>query len=271
MSRMSDQKYLLTDQYQDASNLQARVQLHKRFSINKYDWCLWVFDKLDIPAQSRILELGCGPGALWLENIHRIPEDWEIVLSDLSPGMLQDAKRDLGANQRGFHFLTVDAQTIPFEGESFDVVIANHMLYHVPDRTRTFSEIHQILRPGGRFYAATNGRSHLQELREFVERFDPNITFGTRDYSFSLENGSLQLSKWFRRVALHRYEDSLAIPEAGPLVAYILSSIGNAKSVLVGDRLEELVTSIERQLASNGVIRITKDVGMFEAHRDQAA
>lgn len=271
MFQMLDQKYLLKAQYHNASNLNARVQLHRRFSTNKYGWCLWVFDQLDLPPQSRILELGCGPGGLWLGNIHRIPEDWDIVLSDLSCGMLQDAQRDLGTNQGRFHFATVDARSIPFDDKSFDVVIANHMLYHVPDRSAAFSEIRRVLSPGGRVYAATNGRAHLQELRELVERFDPSIAFGTRDYSFSLENGSAQLSKWFHMVTLRLYEDSLAITEADPLVAYILSSVGNARSVLVGDKLAELVTSIERELTLHGVIHITKDLGIFEAcRRDDA-
>ena len=270
MSKMSDRKYLLANQYHDSSNLDARVQLHRRFSTNKYDWFLWAFEQLDIPPQSRILELGCGPGGLWLENSHRIPDGWEIVLSDLSRGMLQDAQWDLGANQQRFHFVVVDAQSIPFQDESFDAVIANHVLYHVPDRMAAFSEIHRLLRPSGRFFAATNGRTHLQELRELMERFDPNIVFGTRDYSFGLENGSAQLSKWFRKVQLRRYKDSLAVTEVDPLVAYIMSSIGNAEAVFTGDKLAALVTSIEREITSQGAIHIIKDVGIFEAIRDEA-
>jgi len=268
---MSDQQYLLTDQYRDASKLDVRVQLHKRFSTNNYGWCLWVFDQLDLPPKSRILELGCGLGGLWLENIHRIPGDWEITLSDLSRGMLRDAQRSFGTNQRRFDFTVVDVQAIPFQDKSFDAVIANHMLYHVPDRTQALSEVHRVLRPGGRFYAATNGQAHLQELRELVERFAPNISFGATDYSFSLENGSAQLSKWFRKVTLRRYQDSLAITEADSLIAYILSSIGNTRSVLVGDTLGGLVASIEHELTSHGAIHITKDVGMFEACRDDDA
>ncbi len=269
MPRMSDQRYLLTDQYGDASNLNARIQLHQRFSTNQYDWFLWVFDQLQLLPRSRILELGCGSGGLWLENIHRIPDDWDITLSDLSLGMLGEAQRNLGANRRRFDFVVVDAQAIPFEAGSFDAVIANHMLYHVPDRAAALSEVHRVLRPGGRFYAATNGHSHLRELRELVQGFDPNITFGPTEYSFSLENGSHQLSDWFQKVTLRRYEDSLAVTEADPLIAYILSSIGNAKSVLFGDKLQELVTSIEQALALRGVIHISKEVGIFEAWRGE--
>jgi hypothetical protein len=60
----TDQQYLLTSQYKDSSNLQARIQIHKRFSINKYSFHRWVFDHFSIPRPARILEAGCGPGHL---------------------------------------------------------------------------------------------------------------------------------------------------------------------------------------------------------------
>lgn len=269
MSKFSDPKYLMTQQYQNASNLSARQQLHDRFSTNKYGWHLWVFDQFNLSPESRILELGCGTGALWSQNAHRIPDDWSITLSDLSLGMLQDAQRNLHTSQRRFRFAAVDAQSIPFEDKSFDAVIANHMLYHVPDINKALSEIQRILKPNGRFYAATNGRDHMRELGELVRRFDPSIGFKAFDRPFSLESGFVQLSRWFSKVNLKRYEDSLAVTEVEPLVAYVLSSMSKAKSVLVGDKLAEFINFMEQELTLHGAINITKDVGIFEACREE--
>jgi len=126
MSKLSDQKYLLTEQYKNASNLNARFQLHERFSTNKYGWHRWVFDQLHLPPSCRILELGCGPGYLWLKNNDRIPDGWEITLSDFSPGMLQEAQQNLSPSDHPFTFEVIDAQSIPFADESFDAIIANH-------------------------------------------------------------------------------------------------------------------------------------------------
>jgi len=89
MSRITDQKYLKSQQYKTSSNLDARIQIHGRFSINKYPWHHWVFDHFMLPTNSRILELGCGTGLLWLQNIGHIPDGWKITLSDFSPGMLR--------------------------------------------------------------------------------------------------------------------------------------------------------------------------------------
>src|ERR1700719_1029599 len=124
MSESSYQQYLLKYQYKNAQNLNARIQVHARFSTNKYDWHRWVFDHFNIPAQGRILEVGCGPGGLWVSNLDRIPEDWEITLSDFSPGILEQAQHNLRNCHRHFAFEQFDVQSIPFEDGRFDVAVA---------------------------------------------------------------------------------------------------------------------------------------------------
>ena len=79
LEEIADPKYV-TKQYQNASNLNTRILLHQRFSTNKVGWFLWMFDQFKLPPHSHILELGCGPGDLWLENGERIPTGWDIVL-----------------------------------------------------------------------------------------------------------------------------------------------------------------------------------------------
>ena len=273
MTRFQDQAYLLADQYRDFSNLSARQQLHDLFSTSEYGWHQWLFDQFNFPPECRVLELGCGAGVLWFENADRIPEGWDITLSDFSEGMLQDAQRNLDANQHPFRFEIVDAQAILCEDESFDAVIANHMLYHVPDRPKAFSEIHRALRPGGWFYASTVGENHLRELGELVRRFDANLTYGTWENPFTLENGLDQVAEWFSQVKAHRYEDDLVVTEAEPLIAYVLSStsISEAKPAFVGNRLAEFIRFVEQELTQYGAIHITKDSGIFEAHRGSNA
>jgi SAM-dependent methyltransferase len=267
----SDQHYLLNDQYKDASNLNARIQLHVRFSTAKYPWYRWLFDHFDMPAQSRVLELGCGPGILWVENGDRLPEGWEITLSDLSPGMLQEARQNLAGTRGRFSFELFDAQSIPFDAGVFDAVIANHMLYHVPDRAKALSEAHRVLRPGGRFYAATNGRAHLRELRELVDRFDPRPEGEdetARLPGFMFEQAYEELGRWFPKVVLHRRDSALVVTEAEPLVAYVMSGSRMAGGQFNADRRAAFTAFVEQELAAHGAIRITQETGVFEAWRD---
>jgi SAM-dependent methyltransferase len=261
MSLFTDREYLLADQYKNASNLDARIQLHRRFSTNPYGWMAWCFEHLDLGAEARILDLGCGPGDLWEDNGARIPTGWEITLADFSAGMIHQARAKLG--QR-FAYAVGDAQAIPFKGESFDAVIANYMLYHVPDRPRALAEIRRVLKPGGRLYAATNGRDHMRELREMIAAIDPEAEMAAAGSEFGLENGREQLARVFAEVTLHRYEDGLLVTEVEPLVAYVLSS---RRSALIEKDPRPLTRLVERKMASEGAIHITKASGLFEARK----
>lgn len=266
MSNFINQNSLRDDQYKDSSNLNARIQLHARFSVNKYGWTRFVFDRLaDLPPDSRILEIGCGPALLWRVNQARIPEGWDITLSDFSSGMLEDAKRGLAGSSRPFNFEVVDAQEIPFGDATFDSVIANHMLYHVPDRPKAISEINRVLKPGGRFLAATNGQNHMRELWDLGSRFGINLGFSVNDpvlRAFSLENGQAQIAQSFPNVTLQRFEDALEITEVQPILDYVLST-KIARSMLDREKLAEVTKYLEQEIAAKGTFHITKDTGLF--------
>jgi ubiquinone/menaquinone biosynthesis C-methylase UbiE len=262
-------------QYRDASNLNARIALHERFSTNSYGLPRWIFDQFELPRQSRILEIGCGPGRLWTENLDRLPGGWSITLTDASPGMVAEAEARLGSDRR-FEFRLADAREVPFEEGTFDAVVANHMLHHVPDRPRALAEISRVLRARGTLYAATNGKNTYGEMGWMQCVLDPSRPADGyfRDLlEFSLEDGAEQLSPWFPEVTLRRYEDALVVTEAGPLVEYLLSgpaadsAVRRSNAYEFGLRVSDLIERLQQELASRGAIRITKDVGMFVARR----
>ncbi len=263
MTNFTDPNYLKTNQYRDSSNLDARAAIHQRFSTNPYGWFHWVFDRLNVlPDNARILELGCGPAYLWKENASRVPAGWSIVLSDLSGGMLDAAWRNLVVTGRGYKFEQIDAQSIPYADETFDAVIANHMLYHVPDRRKAFAEIRRVLKADGRLFAGTLGADHMREMWDQLERVAP-ITRETITSAFTLENGTTQLQEFFPHVDVFTYEDNLRVTEVAALVAYVRSMASTA------DFSEEQFQAVEHQFAeamkTNGEIFITKASGLFEA------
>ncbi|GHO88508.1 class I SAM-dependent methyltransferase [Dictyobacter formicarum] len=266
MSDTVDQQYLLDKQYHTSVNLDARIRLHERFSTNRTDWQRWVFEQFDIPAGSRVLELGTGSGQLWAHNLDRIPENWQITLSDFSSGMLHDARKNLGERASQFQFEVIDIQTIPFPDDSFDYVIANHMLYHVPNRARAFAEIRRVLRPQGRFYAATNGESHLREMEHFCTQAGigvGGIIGGQARSIFNLQNGREQMAPWFKQIEARPFEGNLAVTEVEPLIAFILS--GRAPGSVSEEQLQALRTILGEELKAHGLVHITKETGLFIA------
>ena len=264
MSKITDQQYLKTDQYKDPSNLDARVAIHQCFSTNPYGWFRWVFDALlKLPETARILELGCAHGLLWKENIDRIPSGWNITLSDLSPGMLDAAWRNLVVTRRAFQFKEIDAQSIPFKDETFDAVIANHMLYHVPDRPKAIAEIRRVLTSDGHLFTTTVGQSHLKEIANWIRQVNPGTGFTSFGSLFTLENGFGQLKQFFPQVTLSRYTDNLQVSEVKPIIDFIHST-SHAAEIAEGN-LAKLENELEQELKENGQIFIQKDSGLFEA------
>jgi ubiquinone/menaquinone biosynthesis C-methylase UbiE len=264
MQRFTDQQYLTQDQYKDASNLDARIAIHQRFSTNPQGWFNWVFDTLlKLPAESKVLELGCGSAEMWKECVSRIPAGWVITLTDLSDGMLDAAWRNLVTLGRGFKFEQVDAQSIPYGDKTFDVVIANHMLYHVPDREKALAGIKRVLKDDGRLIATTVGKTHMQEMYQLLKRVNTNERPDMFSNPFTLENGLQQLQNVFSQVKRSQYIDNLEVTELEPLIAYIRSSIGVTD--LSEEKLDELKKDLTVVLEKEGKIFINKDSGLFEA------
>lgn len=261
---LADQDYV-ADQYQTATNLNARISLHRRFSTNRYGWFPWLFDRLRFSPQARILELGCGPGDLWRKNLDRIPAGWALTLTDQSAGMVEKAQQNLADGLHFFRFEVVDAQAIPYARDRFDGILANHTLYHVPDRARALAEIRRVLKPGGAFYASTIGERHLQEIRALVAKFDTDLgVWGEQpDHGFTLENGGAQLAQTFAEIIVHRYDDDLVVTDPDSLVAYVLSGARRPPD----DRRRNFVRFVHEEFQKyGGVFHVTKDSGLFEAY-----
>ena len=107
---------------------------------------------------SDVLEVGCGTGVM-AERINALP-GVTLVAIDYSERFVElTAARGVDARQADICYL-------PFEDDSFDVVYAGWMLYHVRDLDRALGEIRRVLRPGGTFVAVTNGDDSLADLRK---------------------------------------------------------------------------------------------------------
>lgn len=252
----------LKTQYQSATNISARIRLHRDYSVNSYGWFPWVYDQSRIRDGLQVLELGCGDGTLWKENISRLPAQIHILLSDISEGMLRDARRSLSQEDPRFSFQVFGCEKIPCADRPFDRVIANHVLFYCEDLPAVFSEVRRVLGEDGLFLCSTYGSRHMQEISDLVRRFDSRIVLSAEKLydRFGLENGRELLSPYFSDVQLLRYEDSIELDRAEPLIEYILSCHGNQNQYLL-DRYKDFRTFVEKQTA--GGFHITKDAGVF--------
>ncbi len=256
----------LKNQYQDASNISARINLHSLYSRNPQGWFPWIYQQCQIQPGMKILEIGCGDGALWTINRPLLPPDLHITLSDLSEGMLRDARRSIGSSDSRFSFQAFDCHQLPFEAETFDLVIANHVLFYCGDIHKVCREVNRVLRPGGRFLCSTYGSRHMKEVSLLVREFDDRIVLSADKLyeRFGMENGRSILLSYFPQAEWTLYDDSLLVPESEPLISYILSCHGNQNQYIL-DSYQEFRSFVKKKTA-NGFF-ITKEAGVFQCRK----
>ena len=252
---MSEQEQV-REQYATDANLRARIELHDRFSTSTLSYPRWVFDGYDFGDDADVLEVGCGNGMIWRENLDRIPPGWRLTLTDLSPGMVETARGVLGDRAT---YVATDVQELPFGDASFDAVIANHMLFHVEDRPRALGEIARVLRPGGQFRATTIGLEHLRRLRELVPPREGGQWEKTRE-RFTVEQVSKELAPFFVDVELEPYEDSLEVTELEPLLDFVRS-----RGDVTEEELEPLRRAAEMEIAERGSFYVPKATSRVRA------
>ena len=100
-----------------------------------------------------VLELGCGTGFFLLNlKLAGVVEHGHVT--DLSPGMVEVARRN--ASRLGFEVegRVADAERIPYDDGTFDLVVGHAVLHHIPDVEQALREVLRVLRPGGRFVFA---------------------------------------------------------------------------------------------------------------------
>ena len=254
----------LKNQYQNASNISARINLHRLYSQNPQGWFPWIYEQCGIRSGMKILEIGCGDGTLWTSSLSRLPHRIDITLSDISDGMLRDARRAIGLEDSRFSFKVFDCHQLPCPSESFDLVIANHVLFYCEDIPQVCREVQRVLKPGGRFLCSTYGKNHMKEVNQLVQGFDNRIVLSAdRLYErFGRENGRKILLPYFSQISWNSYEDSLLVPEPEPLISYILSCHGNQNQYLL-NRYTEFRSFVKKKTADG--FRISKDAGIFLA------
>ncbi len=252
----------LKSQYQNANNLSARIRLHRLYSTNPCGWFPWLYRQAQIVPGMHILELGCGNGALWTENLSQLPEDVSVCLSDISEGMIRDARRCIGNGDSRFSFFTFDCHRIPEDIGSFDLVIANHVLFYCEKIEQVCEQVCRILKPNGRFLCSTYSANHMKEITQLVQEFDSHIVLSAdRLYErFGLENGADILSPYFGGIQTLLYEDHLLVDRAEPLIEYILSCHGNQNQYLL-EHYKDFRAFVEKKTA--GGMSITKEAGAF--------
>jgi ubiquinone/menaquinone biosynthesis C-methylase UbiE len=120
---------------------------HGRLSRTEADAWKVVLARLLPPARSKILEVGAGTGVM---SLLLAELGYTVTASDISKGMLDEARRKATNRRLGITFEIADAEALPFGEQSFDAVFGRHILWTLPHPARALGEWRRVLKPGGR-------------------------------------------------------------------------------------------------------------------------
>jgi ubiquinone/menaquinone biosynthesis C-methylase UbiE len=260
--RWADQAFLRNVQYATASNLAARqaIYVYQQPRIRIYEWAL---DLAELGGDETIIDVGCGNGG-YLAALHRRGHGGTTIGLDFSPGMLESTRLTASDERRTQLVVQGDAAALPFSTGSADVVLAMHMLYHVPDRAKALEELRRVVHPRGRALLVLNGAAHLTELRALVR--EALVEAGRSPSAVSTERLDLdageRLASRLFTVERHDSRAQLVVPEAKSVVAYVRSM----NFVQTGGPDEDpLLRHVEarvlQRIAAEGAFRVTTATG----------
>ena len=262
-----DDARFVNEQYKNPNGLNIRISIHDKYSTNKMGLHNWYFTVIRFEDGMKVLELGAGSAVMWVNHKDIISRLSTLVLSDMSEGMLMEAKKNLGELEN-VDYEVIDIQDIPYEDNTFDIVIANCMLYHVPNINKAISEVRRVLKPAGYFYAGTSGKNGI--LETVVTILEQNISYNN---NFSLENGGDKLNPFFSSVEIKRYKDSLEVTNIDDLIlgigkmnddefysCYIKDALAS-RNYANDSKVKETVEKIKAKVKDGNVdkVQISKD------------
>jgi ubiquinone/menaquinone biosynthesis C-methylase UbiE len=259
-------KVVMKEQYKNADNLKLRKSLHEKYSVNKVGFQKWMFDQYPFGPKMKVLELGSGRGELWNYYFEdKVLQDYEmdIILSDFSDGMIAYLRESL--LRRKVSVRKIDILDIPFDNDTFDLIIANSMLYHVKDIDLALSEVKRVLKKDGLFYCSTFGMNGMtQYLYHALDELGISYNHES-NISFTLQNGMQLLKKQFGNVERYDYEDALKIDNVEDYLEYIYSMA----SLQGLDRNKyDILRDYFQSKKVDGYLHVPKEYGMFVAGKE---
>lgn len=219
-------------------------------------YAIEISDRINASLVQFALEIGCGTGRVTRHLRNIIPPASKLVASDISEDMLTVAKEKLKGLDIDWQI--IDAQQLPFDNNSIDLVVCSFGYMFVPDKLKAFAEVYRVLRPGGMLIFSTWDKLELNEAsfayRKIVKKFLGDSLPDSYNLPFSM-NDQAAIKRILQDTGFSKIEiesvDKVSICQSAKEAANGLARGGSIyNEIIKHDPLlvEEIVKTLEAEL-----------------------
>lgn len=271
MKHLYDPQFLNTSSYKNDQALNKRKSIYD-FLVPRIDLTASIISHINLTSVERVLDVGCGAGGLLirLKQEKGLNPRCELYGIDIAEGMLEKARGQSEAGKLSINFQLASADQLPFPDSYFDVIICQHVLYHVADVQKAVEEAYRCLNDGGQYLVTLNSqfsKTKLFALRNMLAKKLKVESLQLQE-RFNIENFEPYF-KSFSNLRLVKFEGEIRLENPEPYVDYIDSVRDNYDQTFSDEAwrsaLAEVRKVIEDELRTNGVFTDSHLGGLFIA------
>lgn len=257
-------------EYQETSDdLMKRIDIHAQYGSRDIDQ--WMLDLLTPKKKAKILDVGCGAGKLCFSFYDYLEAECEITGGDVSRELLEKAEAENQRRGTDIRFMELDFnKKFPYVDNEFNLVSCSFAIYYAEDIPFTISEMHRVLKPGGRLFTTGPMPENKQVFYDIIRRATgkpiPPMPGSSRYGSEILD----EVKKQFSTVVLEIFENPLVFQSAEPFLIYTGASLSEDrklwKNLFEGKSgfesvMQEIAEVAQEEIKEKGSITMTKVVG----------
>lgn len=263
------------DYQETSSDLLARIDIHNKYGGRDIDE--WMLEVLKVKKGAHILDVGCGAGKQCFVFYRALDGDANIIGGDVSQELLTKARQKNAEIGKPITFTELDFnKRFPYDANQFDLVSACFTIYYAEDIPFTISEMHRILKQGGRLFTTgpmpENKQLFYEIIHEATNKPIPPMPGSSRYNSQILST----IKEKFSNVEVQIFENPLTFETIEPFIDYTRASLSEDRKLWKSffqdpqdfERIMEKISAVaERRLELEGNLVMTKVVGGFIAHK----
>lgn len=262
--------------YQETTtDLLTRIDIHNKFGGHDIDQ--WMLEVLDLQKGIKILDVGCGAGKQCFSFFNYLKRETDITGGDVNAELLAQARLENKKTSERIKFIDLNFnQRFPVEDNTFDLASCCFAIYYAEDIPFTISEMHRVLKPGGRLFTTgpmpTNKQLFYDIIRAATGKTIPPMP-GSSRYSTQIYSA---VKNTFSQVDVKIFENPLTFEGVDPFLAYTRASLSEDRKLWSSffqnkDDFEKIMDQIRvvaaRWLARDGKLVMTKVVGGILAEK----